>query len=64
MIMRQMKNNMIYKFLISLLIIIVLTALSFIGCGGGFLSDNNNANEFLNPLFHPEKVDTDTTDVR
>lgn len=64
MIMRQIKNNMVYKFLLSLLIIIALTALTFIGCGGGFLGDNDNAGEFRNPIFHPEKVDTDTSGVR
>ena len=42
----------------------ILTVLSFTGCAGGFLDDNDNASEFLNPIFHPEKVETDTTDVQ
>ena len=59
-----MKNSMIYKFLISLLFFMILTVLSFTGCAGGFLDDNDNASEFLNPIFHPEKVETDTTNVK
>jgi len=31
---------------------------SLFGCSGGFYGDNENAKEFLNPLFHPDKVDT------
>ena len=64
MIIRQMKNSMICKFLIPLLFFMVLTALTITGCAGGFLDDNDNASEFLNPIFHPEKVETDTTGVQ
>jgi len=53
--------NKIHTFLLTLLTLAVLAALTFVGCAGGFLDDNDNANEFLNPVFHPEKVDTDTT---
>jgi len=45
-----------------LLCIIIVCFLA--GCSGGFYEDNENAKEFLNPLFHPEKVDTDTTKIK
>lgn len=57
------KNSLIYTFLTVLRIIIGITTLTLIGCGGGFLNDNENVNEFKNPIFHPEKVEIDTTDL-
>ena len=58
------KNSLSYKFLTVLRIIISIAALTLVGCGGGFLDDNENANEFNNPIFHPEKVEIDTINVR
>lgn len=61
--LQSRKNSLIYKFLTVLRIILGITALTLVGCGGGFLDDNENANEFINPIFHPEKVEIDTTDL-
>ena len=62
--LQSRKNSLIYKLLIVLRIIIGIAALTLVGCGGGFLDDNENANEFNNPIFHPEKVEIDTINVR
>ena len=55
------KNSLIYTFITILRIMIGIAAFTLIGCGGGFLDDNGNANEFKNPVFHPEKIEIDTT---
>ena len=62
--LQSRKNSLSYKFLTVLRIIISIAALTLVGCGGGFLDDNENANEFNNPIFHPEKVEIDTINVR
>lgn len=63
MTIQKIWNNNIHRLLFSLVTILVVTTFIFIGCAGGFLDESDNADEFLNPLFHPEKLDTDTTDV-
>ena len=61
--MQSRKNSLTYKLLIVLRIIIGIAAFTLVGCGGGFLGDNENANEFKDAIFHPEKVEIDTTDL-
>lgn len=63
MIVQNINNNLLCKFSIFLRVIICIAVLTLIGCGGGFLDDNENANEFKNPIFHPEEVETDTTNL-
>ena len=60
---QNIKNNLLCKLFIVLRVIICIAVLTLIGCGGGFLDDNANANEFKNPIFHPEEVETDTTNL-
>ena len=57
------KNSLLYTVLTILRTIIGIAALTLIGCGGGFNDDNENANEFKNPIFHPEKVEIDTINI-
>lgn len=42
--------------------LLYLSLLIMTGCGGGFQEDNENANEFKNPIFNPGKVESDNTD--
>ncbi len=42
--------------------LILLCGMILTGCSGGFLDDNENAEEFMNGIFKPDEIDT--TSVR
>ncbi len=55
----RLYQNTVRKIIIFLLFAIFALYLS---CGGGFQSDNKNADTFIKTIFHPEEIETDTTD--
>ncbi len=46
-----------------LFVFLFLATLPFhLSCSGGFRGDNKNADDFTKTIFHPEKIENDTTD--
>lgn len=54
--MKNYPENIIQSILRTLLCIVFLLVLS--SCGGGFLTDNENASEFKNSIFNTDNADS------